>query len=299
MAEYGLESRDQSSLNLLMFLHADRRRRFTPFGVFSDERFHLVGGNDAIATRIAARLPGALELNRTLVRLSRTSQQRYLLEFASGPSVVADFVVLTLPFSVLRTIELSPNLGLSIDKRRAIDQLGYGANAKTMISFNGRPWLDVGCNGSIYSDRPSVQATWETNQSVADQLSGILTDYASGDRGAALGDESLAVRTAQFLTDLDAIVPGATASARRNADGSALAARAHWPSTPTARGSYTCYRPGQFTGIGGLEGEPAGRLKFAGEHADSFYSWQGFMEGACLSGIAAAQSIIRDLRRGQ
>jgi monoamine oxidase len=64
------------------------------------------------------------------------------------------------------------------------------------------------------------------------------------------------------------------------------------------RGSYTCYTPGQFTGIAGLEGQPAGRLLFAGEHADSFYSWQGFMEGACLSGIAAAGQILSNIKDG-
>ena len=40
------------------------------------------------------------------------------------------------------------------------------------------------------------------------------------------------------------------------------------------------------------EGVPAGNVLFAGEHANSFYEWQGFMEGATLSGIAAAQSIL-------
>jgi monoamine oxidase len=44
--------------------------------------------------------------------------------------------------------------------------------------------------------------------------------------------------------------------------------------------------------MAGLEAVPAGNLLFAGEHANSFYEWQGFMEGAALSGIAAAQSIL-------
>src|SRR5262245_51450099 len=37
LAEYGLEVNQQSSLNFLMFIHADKRSKFTPFGVFSDE----------------------------------------------------------------------------------------------------------------------------------------------------------------------------------------------------------------------------------------------------------------------
>jgi monoamine oxidase len=295
VAEYGRETSEQSALNLLLFLHADRRRRFTPFGVFSDERFHLVGGNDAIASGIAARLPGEIALGRRLVALSRLSGGRYKLDFASGPSVQADYVVMTLPFTVLRTIDLSPTLGLSADKSRAIHELGYGDNAKTMIAFHGRPWASVGGKGSIYSDRPHLQTTWETNWTRAGAMS-VLTDYAGGARGAALGADP-SVNVEAFLGDLDAVVPGAAAAAVRDG-GTVRAARAHWPSNPRSLGSYTSYRPGQFTSIAGLEGEASGRMKFAGEHADSFYSWQGFMEGACLSGLRAANEVLDDMRAG-
>ena len=294
VAEYGRETSEQSALNLLLFLHADRRRRFTPFGVFSDERFHLVGGNDAIATRIAARLPGEISLGRRLVALSRVGSGKFKLDFASGAPVQVDHVVMTLPFSVLRTIELAPSLGISADKRRAIDELGYGDNAKTMIGFHGRPWSAVGCKGSIYSDRANLQTTWETNWTQALSTS-VLTDYAGGARGVAIGSMSVATQVDAFLGDLDAVAPGASAAAIRDG-GVVRAARAHWPSSTLSRGSYTCYRPGQFTSIAGLEAQPAGRLKFAGEHADSFYSWQGFMEGACISGLRAADEVLDEMR---
>ena len=56
-------------------------------------------------------------------------------------------------------------------------------------------------------------------------------------------------------------------------------------------------RPGQFTGIEGLSGEAVGTLKFAGEHADWFYSWQGYMEGACLAGVRAANEVLLDIKK--
>ena len=56
-AEYGLEPDEQSALNFLMFIHADRRSKFTPFGVSSDERWHIVEGNDRIPSGLAARCP--------------------------------------------------------------------------------------------------------------------------------------------------------------------------------------------------------------------------------------------------
>ncbi|MBE9019806.1 FAD-dependent oxidoreductase, partial [Chroococcidiopsidales cyanobacterium LEGE 13417] len=46
----------------------------------------------------------------------------------------------------------------------------------------------------------------------------------------------------------------------------------------------------------GNEGKPVDNLFFAGEHANSFYEWQGYMEGAALSGIKAASDILQHLK---
>ena len=71
----------------------------------------------------------------------------------------------------------------------------------------------------------------------------------------------------------------------------------HWPSNSLTLGSYTCYRPGQFTTLAGLEGVPVENLHFAGEHANSFDEAQGFMEGAALSGLDVAAAILRAVRK--
>jgi monoamine oxidase len=92
------------------------------------------------------------------------------------------------------------------------------------------------------------------------------------------------------------VLPGARAYASR--DGNSYRAHLeHWPSNPLSKGSYTCYTPGQFTSVCGNEGKRVGNVLFAGEHANSFYEWQGFMEGACLSGLAAASEVLADLKR--
>ena len=90
--------------------------------------------------------------------------------------------------------------------------------------------------------------------------------------------------------------PGARAAARR-VNGDVVAHLEHWPSNALAQGSYTCYMPGQFTTIAGLEGLPVGNVFFAGEHANSFYDWQGFMEGAALSGVDAAAAILQSVKK--
>ena len=59
-----------------------------------------------------------------------------------------------------------------------------------------------------------------------------------------------------------------------------------------------CNHPGYFTTIADNEAKPVGNLYFAGEHTSSFYEFQGFMEGAALSGIRAAREILQDLKVG-
>lgn len=318
--EYGREPSEQSCLNLLLFIHLDRRSKFAPFGIFSDERYHLIAGNDSIVAGIGNRLEGPVELGSRLERLSKASTGEYLIKL-SGDSIPkrADAVVLTVPFSVLRGITLDSSLGLSPDKMRAINELGYGYNAKTMIGFQGRPWWTLhGSNGTAFSDLSNVQNTWETNYTQAGATS-ILTDYSGGDRGKDLqvvnggtpgycsschvgtvsslviDDTLIQQQVDGFLTDLDMIYPGVKSAATR-IDGKYFVHRAHWLPQPYSKGSYTCYLPGQFTSIAGLEGQSAGLLKFAGEHANSFYEWQGYMEGAALSGIAAAKEILDDIK---
>ena len=58
IAEYGLEIEEQSCLNFLLFIHADRRSKFRPFGIFSDERYHVIGGNEQIVEGLRNRLQG-------------------------------------------------------------------------------------------------------------------------------------------------------------------------------------------------------------------------------------------------
>lgn len=326
--EYGRQIHEQSALALLLFIHLDGRRKFAPFGVFSDERYHIVGGNDQLAYGLAQALPAPIEMGAKLTALSKNASGRYVMTFENSTTEEADIVVLTLPFSVLKTIQLDSSLGLEPQKIQTIQNYVYGTNAKTMIGFNGRPWWDLhGSNGAVYSDEPNVQASWETSWTTAG-VHAVLTDYSGGDRALALqqtsptapwgkcgschgggssffqiNDTALQQQADAFLTDLDKALPGVKAKAvqtiSETGDAKYVVARGHWWSQSTSRGSYTCNPPGYFTQVAGWEAKSYGGLKFAGEHTNSFYEWQGFMEGACLSGIAAADEILGDIKKGK
>ncbi len=296
--EYGLETDRQSCLNFLFFIHADRRSKFTPFGVFSDERYHVIGGNQQIAAGLAAGLGGQVRYGMTLHRARKTPAGRVELTLQVGSSTVSrthDAVVFAIPFSVLRDVELDASLGLPAPKLFAIQNLGYGTNTKMMLGFAGPMWLGLGGNGQSFSDLTNHQNTWETNPGRATSARAVLTDYSGGDRGARLDPRRVQTEAARFLGDLDTIYPGALAAATRDARGRFLVHMEHWPSNPLTKGSYTCNPPGYFTTIAGNEPKPVGNLFFAGEHTNSFYEYQGFMEGAALSGLRAAAEVLSAL----
>lgn len=321
VGEYGLEADLQSCLNFVLFFHIDKRSKLALFGNQSNERWHLAEGNGEVAQRLAAALPGGVGqagngvlLTKQVTRLSKPTPGptgAVKVEFADGTAATHEVVVITIPFPVLRKITLDASLGLPAWKIRAITQFSYGTNAKTMIGMGGngvpaRPWSAQGRQGTGYiadRARPNAQVTFETSWETASDQQAIFTDYAGGERGARLDQLSAEEGAKRFLEDLDRGQPpvyaGIAAAARRtgtSAMSQLVVHREHWPSNPFTLGAYSCYRPGDFTTIANNEGKPVDNLYFAGEHANSFYVWQGFMEGACLSGIDAARAVIRALR---
>jgi monoamine oxidase len=295
--EYGCEIDQQSALNMLFFIHADRRSRFTPFGVFSDERWHVIGGNQQIAESLASELPGPIVLQSRLLRVARLADGRVELTFNQGGTTVVavhDAVVLALPAPELRDVELHASLELPPWKQAVIDELEYGANAKLNVGFNTRIWGAHGSDGVSYSDLPNHQCTWEVNPINATANRAVLLDYSGGDRAAAMNPQQTQKIARDWLDDLDKVYPGAKAAAVKVSNNQHLAHLQHWPSDPNAKGAYTCNHPGYFTTLLGYEPLPIDNVYFAGEHTDSFYEWQGFMEGAANSGIRAAEEILAD-----
>lgn len=294
LAEFGIELEEQSCLAFLLFIHADKRSKFTPFGVFSDERYHIVEGNDAVVSGLVSRIGKPVQLEQKLVSLRKLANGELEIGMSSGGRTNTsrfDAVVLAVPFSTLRDVALDASLGLPEWKLRAIRGLVYGTNAKMMVGFDGRPWAALGGSGASYSDLPNHQTTWETNAINATASRAVLTDFSGGRRGARLRPNRVQDEAAAFLADLDRVYPGAKAAASRTAAGYRVHLE-HWPSNPLAKGSYTANNLGYFTQLADLEAPPVGNLFFAGEHTSSFYEWQGYMEGAALSGLRAASEVL-------
>ncbi len=282
--EYGLETDQQSALNLLLLIDSDP----SPFRIFgeSDERFHVRGGNDSIPRRLAERLEDAIEPATVLEAVRVRAGGDIVCSFkrnSGGFDAASPDVILALPFTLLRQVRIDAVLPPA--KRRVIDELGYGTNAKLMVGFSSRLWRErYRSNGSVFSDLP-FQLTWETSRAQPG-AAGILTNFTGGHHGEELGAGTPAARAADLVRDLEHVFPGIAAQRAGMRE-----VRMHWPTHPWTQGSYSCYRPGQWTAFRGIEGEPVGRLYFAGEHCS--LAAQGFMEGGCETGERVAREVLR------
>ena len=284
--EMGLEIGEQSALNFLTFIGTGDADAFKVFGS-SDERFHVRGGNDLIPRRLAERMGDAIDTGQVLEAISAHGDG-YRLAFRNGGAsrdVLAREVILALPFTLLRKVRI--DVPLPPDKRRAIDTLAYGTNAKLMIGFDRRVWREHGANGASMSDL-AFQTTWDTSRKQPG--GGVLTNFTGGRHGLALGEGTPKAQADAAARDLDRLWPGALA-----ARAGAREVRMHWPTNPWALGSYACLRPGDWSTLRGVIGASVGHLHFAGEHCAP--DTQGFMEGGCESGETAAAAVLA--ARGQ
>lgn len=285
--EYGLEPEQQSVLNLIYLIGSDDPDPFRIFGE-SDERFHTHNGSQTFCERLQQEWQGEVQLGTRLVSARRSGEVVFALEFErQGRRFEEEFdhVVFALPFSTLRDVDLSA-LRLPEDKLTMIQELGYGTNAKVFGRFSQRVWRQThDASGSVTSDT-ALQQCWDSSPGQPGSQ-GVLTNYLGGNQGTASANGTAEDWYAHVLDEVEPIFPGTRAA---YVAGSAV--RMHWPTHPHSKGSYACYRPGQWS-FWSSEGERVGNLHFCGEHTS--LDFQGYMEGAAETGSRAAGEILATL----
>jgi monoamine oxidase len=286
--EYGAESSEQSALNLLYLLGYVGAGQLRLFGK-SNEKYHVQGGNDQIPTRLDAALGGQITLGSELVAIRLRSDGAYSLGFrqrGSTKTVVADRVVLALPFAVLRASVDYAQAGFKELKRTAIAEQGMGTNSKLHAQFRTRHWESLGSNGDTVADT-GYQNTWDVTRAQPGR-SGILVDYTGGQIGASFGSGKPTSRAEHFLAQLEPVLPGISAkwNGRATVD--------FWAANPFTHGSYSYWKVGQYTRFAGVEREIEGACHFCGEHTS--IDFQGYLNGAVETGERAADEVIAALR---
>ncbi len=287
-AEYGMEASEQSALNFLQLISPDAQGNFAPYGI-SDERFSIIGGNEKLCAALGTQLAQQIKLGHTLAAINQNNSGQYVLTFNTDvkqlTEITADFVLLTVPFPVLRGVDMQ--LPLPAWKMNGIQQLGVGTNGKIFIGVHDRVWRKQGYAGYAFTDNGLMNGYDSTQMQHGNNGAGVYTIAPGGKAGAAVGsgDANLMQQTA--IGQLDELYPGAKGAF------TGRISHWNWRDYPLSKCSYMSYKTGQYTTIAGSQFQPVGNLYFAGEHCS--IASQGFMNGGAETGRMAAELMIKKL----
>lgn len=241
--------------------------------------YRIDGGNDRLATALAAPLGDRLHLGTDVVALSHRGRTvRVSVKNGRALSQInCDYVVLALPATLLRRIPITP--ALPAQQHDAFVHLKYGRATRTLLQFPHRFWRAPGRPRAFGSPLP-FGAVWDGNEEQRGRA-GILSLLAGG--GASDATQTMVAKDGArgLALSLDWLGSrGTDVTASR---------QIVWEQDPFARGGYAYFDPGFDPALRAWLARPAGRLFFAGEHTS--IRWQGYMNGAVESGRRAAAEV--------
>lgn len=237
----------------------------------------IAGGNDRLPKEFARRLADRIRFGAAVQRI-RHDEDGVTVTYRHGDAaheLRADHAICTIPFSVLRRIDVAP---LSVAKRRAIAELKYPGVTKVFVQTRTRFWRAEQLSGFAETDLP-LPEVWDLSEGQPGQR-GLLVAYLAGPHARPSGD-SETQRLSWALQQLMRIFPGIEKEFEGGLSYS-------WAEDPWALGAYPTYFAGQVIDLFPAVRESEGRLHFAGDHASA---WPGWMQGALESGNRAARAV--------
>lgn len=299
LAEFGLDTSEQSAINMLDMLDTDTSEGFKIFGI-SDEKYRIKEGNSIIIEHLAGKVAANIETKAMLTAISK-KDGKYNLSFKDKNDVQAEYVIICIPFTMLRDVKIDLK-EMTPEKMNSIQELGYGQNNKLFLGYENRPWREGKNKFYGYLFHKDIHDGWDSSSIKSIQSKkGAYCCFFGGDESIRLSklavNNPLAPPTHIWKTDLpqneidkyvdemERVFPG---SKNSYANKHVFAC---WTSYPYVRASYTCPKPGQWNGAMLYISEPIGDVYFAGEHCSVDY--QGFMNGGAETGRLAAEQIIK------
>jgi monoamine oxidase len=235
------------------------------------------GGNDRLPYAMANELRDQVRYGAEVTRIEQNATGARVSFVAGGRNHVlaADRVICTLPFTVLRSIELSP--AVRAGKRYSIDNMNLGPVARVLVQTASRFWEKDQLNGFATIDQ--AMEIWSPTYGAPGRR-GIVMSYIYEDLAreySALTPEQQIERTLELY---EQIHPGI----REHVE---TATTWSWLNEKYSRGAYLVTKVGQFELLRDAA-TPEGRIHFAGEHTSP---WPGWIQGALHSGLRTAMEI--------
>lgn len=301
LAEFGLDTSEQSAINMLDMLDTDTSGGFKIFGD-SDEKYRIKEGNSRIIEHLAGKVAADIETKSMLTAISN-NDGKYTISFKDKEDVQAEYVIICIPFTMLRDVKMDLK-EMTPEKKKSIQGLGYGQNNKLFLGYENRPWREGKNKYYGYLFHKDIHDGWDSSSiKTIESGKGAYCCFFGGDESIRLSKVAVNNPAAppthiwktdlpqneidKYVGEMEQVFPGSKSTYSNKH------VFACWSSYPWVKASYTCPKPGQWNDEMLHISEPIGNVYFAGEHCSIDY--QGFMNGGAETGRIAAEEILKKI----
>jgi monoamine oxidase len=239
--------------------------------------FRLGGGNQSLATALAARLGAAVRLATPVRAVRPDADGGATVVLADGATATFDAVVVAVPIGVLRDRAVI-DTPTTPAREAALAGVVQGNAVKLHAALTRTP--ETSAVMSVAGRYWTWTAT-DAGGGVAPVLNSFMGSRAAIDASGVAADPAAWLAAVRLLRPDLSIDDDAVATI--------------WATDPHARGAYSAHAPTFRDADAGYLEAPIGDVHFAGEYAEPVYT--GLMEGAIRSGRRAADRVMgKDLR---
>ncbi len=238
--------------------------------------YKIKGGNGRFAHAIAGKVGMEnIKLSHKVIKIEQGTE--VVVTCANGEVFKGTRLICTAPTFAVQQINWQPALPQAMQK--AMRELQYARINKHPVLFKDRFWKDEAFD--MVTDLPAHYFYHATKNQLSSK--GILISYTIGDKAAVVGanakDDDWNARMVE-----DGLRP-AFGDIKSKIE---KQWNYYWGNDEFSHGAYALYGSGQWFTIRSTLNKPFLRTLFAGEH---LAEWQGFMEGAIVTGEEAASRI--------
>ncbi|GAA6618933.1 flavin monoamine oxidase family protein [Scytonema sp. NUACC26] len=218
----------------------------------SQQPMRIDGGNSRLPEKMADALKFPVQMNKIVTSI-QSSDTRVGVECADGSKFQADYAIVTLPFSVLRGIQVSPPL--QGRQAEAVAELPYTIVTRIQLAVRRPFWEEDGFPTQMWTDTP-LQSISPIEDATGMQNLVCITGGAKAQQLDAMNSQVLA----EFVqSELARIRPASKGNVE-------ITSVVSWGRDPFARGAYSHFAPGQIRRFQDKMAQPWYRIHFAGEH---------------------------------
>lgn len=235
----------------------------------------IEGGNGLFAEKLAEYVGrDRIFLNHIVTHIDQTKKVR--VTCSNGKVFECDKVICTVPTFAMTKIKWTPELPK--EKLNAINELQYARINKHVVTFTERFWKDEAFD-MVTDECPHYFYHATKNQKGPE---GALIAYTIGEKAAVFGNRSKAAAAIDINNTLKPYFGDISSKILAQTN-------FYWGNEEYSKGAYALYGNGQWFKLRPALKKSFINTHFAGEH---LADWQGFMEGAIVTGEEAAEAIM-------